>query len=111
MTVAEMFDAALRRAGIPIHGVSIGRPDDRQTWRINYTEAATPAQRADGEALRATYDPLADTTYQDEEATRRYDGDRALQAVAGALWECIPSPTMTRAQLRARAIAIYKSLT
>ena len=35
---------------------------------------------------------------------------KRVMAVALALWECIPAPTMTKAQLRSRAKAIYKGL-
>lgn len=110
-TTATMFDRALRRALIPIHGVSIGRADDRNTWQIDYTVSATSQQRADGEALRLTYNPATDTAFADDDATARYDAEKLLQAVAVALWECIPNPTMTKTQLRNRAIAIYKTLT
>lgn len=109
--IAELFDAALRRAGIPIVGVSIGAEADRNTWRIDFHPSATPAHRTQGEAIRQTYDPATDTAWKDEQATQRYDAEKLLQAVAVALWECIPAPTMTKAQLRARAIAIYKALT
>jgi hypothetical protein len=28
-------------AGLPIHGVSIGNPDDKSTWRVDYKDEAT----------------------------------------------------------------------
>jgi phage terminase Nu1 subunit (DNA packaging protein) len=45
-----------------------------------------------------------------DEQARRDVNEKKLQAVAVALWECIPSPKLTRAQLKARAIEIYKAL-
>jgi hypothetical protein len=110
MTITYMFDRALRRALVPITGVSIKHADDRTTWRIDYLPEATEAERAIGENLRQTYDMDTDTAGKDEVAQTRYDAEKLLQAVAVALWECIPAPTMTKAQLKARAIAIYRAL-
>jgi hypothetical protein len=57
--VAARLTRALKAAGIPIVGVSIGRPGDRSTWRIDYAPAATVEQRAAGAALLASFDPDA----------------------------------------------------
>lgn len=104
MTLAERLDLAIRAAGVAITGVSIGREEDRATWRV------VPA------SLQAAAQPTIDafvfpTPAQllDEDAQREIN-EKKLQAVAMALWECIPVPTMTKAQLKARAIAIYKTL-
>jgi hypothetical protein len=60
---------------------------------------------------RATAQELAEVAGQlaDEDAERE-TGNKRVMAVALALWECIPAPTMTKAQLRSRAKAIYKGL-
>lgn len=110
MLIAGKFYAALERAGIPIASVSIGIETDRATWRVDYKPEATAAHRTTGEILRQTYDPATDTVWKNEQAMSRYDAEKLLQAVAVALWECIPNPLMTKAQLKARAIALYKDL-
>lgn len=74
--VADRLDRALRAAGIPITGVSVGLDADRTTWRIAYLPSATAQQLLDGEALRVTFDPLAQSSTDAETA------DRA-QAAAG----------------------------
>lgn len=107
--LAEMLSAALTRAGVPIIGVSIGSPD-RATWRIDYAPDASSAQRAQGEAIRQSYDPATDAVFKDEQSQQDYNAQLVVQAVAQALWECIPSPTMTKLQLKNRAIALYKAL-
>lgn len=40
----------------PIHGVSIGRKDDKATWRIDFVPGATSGERADAEAVLAAFD-------------------------------------------------------
>lgn len=78
--VAERFDRALRVAGIPIVGVSIGVDADRSTWRIQYDASATAQHRVDGEALRVTFDPFAqsvlDAEVTDRAAVASVDKDR-----------------------------------
>jgi hypothetical protein len=68
--VAERLDRALRAAGIPIVGVSVGNDADRTTWRIDFQAAATAQHRTDGEALRLSFDPLAQTAVDAETADR-----------------------------------------
>jgi hypothetical protein len=50
-----------------------------------------------------------DTVVAFDEALANLDR-KELKAVLSALWECIPSPLMTKAQTRQRAIAIYRGL-
>ena len=66
MLVAQLV-SLFRRAGIPIHGVSIGDLDDRTTWKVDY-KGATDAQQAAGAELLATFDPATDTDYLEERA-------------------------------------------
>lgn len=47
---------ALTATGLPVVSVSIGTVADRATWRVDYAAAATAQQRADGEALKASFD-------------------------------------------------------
>ena len=56
MTIAAKLDAAIK-AVCPIHGVSIGRKDDKQTWRIDFKDEATPEQR---EAAQSVVDNFID---------------------------------------------------
>jgi hypothetical protein len=56
----------------PIIGVSIGRLDDRSTWRIDYHDEATPEQRAAAEAAMASWSELASRM---EEYAGKVDSD------------------------------------
>ena len=66
MIVAQLI-SLFRRASIPIHGVSIGKPDDRSTWRIDYDDP-TIAQQLAGDELLASFDPDNDEDYLEERA-------------------------------------------
>src|SRR4051812_46812088 len=57
--IAALLDQTLRAAGVPIIGVSIGVINDRSTWQVQYTDAATDPQKAQGESIRATFDSTA----------------------------------------------------
>jgi len=106
-----VVDRALRDAGIPIDGVSIGSPNDRATWRADYTTAATSAQRTQGDQIVATIDP------QDAATIANIKNDLAagltnrdeLIALAQALFEAIPAPTVTLPQLKARFLVLLKA--
>lgn len=41
----------------PITGVSIGRWDDRTTWRISFRDEATESQKQEALKVLAAYDP------------------------------------------------------
>lgn len=53
--LAAALDHALKAAGLPIVGVSVGNPDDRSTWTIHYAENATDEQRATAAAVLRTF--------------------------------------------------------
>lgn len=103
-SLAAYLDAAVRAAGVPIEGVSMEDLNDRATWKV------TPA------SLQPQAQPIIDAFVLPDAATvlaedaQRETSEKKLKAVALALWECIPAPTMTKAQLAARAVAIYKAL-
>lgn len=109
--VVMVVDRALRDAAIPIDGVSVGDPTDRSTWKAFYQASATAQQRAQGDALLLTIDP------QDPAILAEIKQDFAIAdatkdlivSLAQALWEAIPVPTVTLAQLRARVIALYRA--
>lgn len=46
----------LTSAGIPITGISIGRNDDRATWRIDFAPEATDEQKAQAAQIVTAFD-------------------------------------------------------
>jgi len=117
--IAGRLFRALVAAGIPVISVSIGVDADRATWRIDYAAGATAQQRADGEALRLSFDPLSQVAIDAEKAARaaRVDDDLLIQAVAMLDFEerqklvvAAGQTLRTLQQCRARVRAIYLSL-
>lgn len=106
---ALFLERQLRGAGIPVISVSIGREDDKQTWRITFDPAATPLQQSNADAIVAAFTAPTASDLADEVAARETQR-KELKAVALGLWECIPNPTMTKAQLVSRIKEIYKGL-
>lgn len=107
-SIAGILDQALRTANIPIIGVALGDPANRATWSVLFLPAATPADRVNAQTIIDTIVVDA-AALLDADATAEID-TKDLRATAQALWECIPAPTKTLVQLRARAIAIRKTL-
>lgn len=64
----------------PIHGVSIGRKDDKATWRIDFKDEATAGQRADGRAALNAFDVAAHDALEASEAVRTATVDAAIKA-------------------------------
>jgi hypothetical protein len=58
MTVAEALTTQLQ-ALCPIDGVSIGDAADKATWRIDFAEGATDAQKAAAQGALRDFDPEA----------------------------------------------------
>lgn len=106
-----VLERALRDAGIPIDGVSVGDPANRATWRAFYQANATAAQRTQGDTLLATIDPQDAATVTNIKAdfATTHSNEDLIQAMARGLWECIPVPTMTLAQLKARVLLLYRN--
>ena len=46
----------LTAAGIPVHGISIGRKDDKATWRVDFAPEATDEQKAQAAQIVAAFD-------------------------------------------------------
>lgn len=59
--IASDLTSALASAAIPFLGVSIGRPDDKGTWIIHFSDDATSAQRQAAASIIAAFDPNAPT--------------------------------------------------
>lgn len=102
--MTERLEAAIKSAGVAITGVTIGDPTVKATWLVQPSELQAAAQPI----IDAYTDPTP-ATLLDQLADQRI-AEKALNAVAQALWECIPAPTKTKAQMRDRAKAIFKTL-
>lgn len=77
---AERLTWTLAAAGIPIHGVSVKKiPPSNGDVRVDYTEAATPAQRVAAANLVARFDwsAAAEEAWRDDR-----DRERASQEVS-----------------------------
>jgi hypothetical protein len=108
--LAGALDQLLRAAGLPVVSVTVGDPAVRATWTARLEASATTAQRTSAASLIAAFDVSAlPTQLADAQATADVDR-KELRAAMLALWEAIPAPTLTKVQLRARAIAIWKTL-
>lgn len=57
-----MMQSLLNRLQVvaPVEGVSIGHPQDKATWRVDFTPAATEADRVAAYAVVAAFDVLED---------------------------------------------------
>ena len=109
MIDAGELDQLLRASGVPISGCAIGDPNNKATWRVDFDPSATQDHRNQAEAVIAAYVEPTAAAKQDKLDDQRVN-DKPLIAVSMALWECIPAPTMTKAQLRVRIKAIFKTL-
>lgn len=107
-----VVERALRDAGIPIDGVSIGTPADRSTWKAFYQASATAQQRSQGDALLQSVS-LTDPTIlaeikADLSATLITD---VMKALTQATYEAIPAPTFaTLGAYRQRIMQLYQGL-
>lgn len=55
MNIIQLHDKIAAVA--PIYGVSIGSPTDKSTWRIDYMDEATDAQKEAAQAVVGAFDP------------------------------------------------------
>lgn len=106
MDIATGLDRALKRAEIPIIGVTIRNPADRATWSIDYAPEATPDQQAAAAAILADYNPDTDTEFLDEKTLERlsHDDTRVFVLLLAELTGRTPD------FLRDRMVAISRSL-
>ena len=111
VSTAAIVDHAIRAAGIPIIGVSLGDLADRSTWRVQFDPAATPTQQAQAATILATVaiDAPAQTAQARIEAHAQLDASPIyLKAILLALVDQInlvrsnlptPLPALTPAQI------------
>lgn len=57
MEIAEALDRALRAAGLTIVGVSIGRRDDKATWRVAFSGKVDSAAMTTAQNVIQALDP------------------------------------------------------
>ena len=107
MTLASKVTRALERQSIPVFGVSIGRADDRATWRVDFKQGVTDAQKTAAQTLITTYDEATDADASDEDANAAIDGNRMLKAVVVWTAQRLNVPIATA---RNQILAIYKTL-
>lgn len=75
----------------PIHGVSIGRKDDKATWRIDFAPEADDAKKAAARAVLEGFDLAAARAAEQAKRTR----DAAVQAKMRELAErMVDDPTL-----------------
>lgn len=65
MTFGEKLDTAVRAVCPHIVGVSVGRRDDKSTWRVEFGDAATADQRRAAESVMAAHTDLTDDAEPD----------------------------------------------
>ena len=65
MSVAAILEEALAKSGIPVSGVSIGRKDNKATWRVDYSSDPTLEQRAQAADIINGFDVAAAKSKRD----------------------------------------------
>lgn len=102
--LARYLDQAIRTAGVPITGVSIGDPNDRRTWRVHPASAQAQAQPIIDAFQLPTLAQM-----KDESAIREIDA-KALKAVVMELYPYLSAGKPSLAQLRQNILDRYKQL-
>ena len=54
--IASKITNVILNAGIPIDGVSSGKVDDKSTWRIDFRDEATEAQKVQAQKILVDFD-------------------------------------------------------
>ncbi len=104
MNEALLLDSALKAAGVPIVGVSIGDPADRSTWRVELLESATKEHEATAAALILSVD-VSEAASDDVRVTERIR-DPFTRSLIAVLADHLKVP---EAQLRAELLAEAKA--
>lgn len=91
--IAGDIDKALRAAGVPIVGVSVGRATDKATWRVDFAADATSAQRAAAQAVLDAFDPAS------VKPERRVDFENAMRRLTNPEWSALKAACDNSVQL------------
>jgi hypothetical protein len=94
MNIAYLLDTALKQAGLPVIGVSVGDPTNRATWHAQLAADATAAQQSQAATLLATItlDAALEAAQHQQDAQAEIDQmPIALKAVVLALVDEINS--------------------
>ena len=113
--VATLCDAMLRRAGIPIVGVSCPT-EDVGTWSVEFSDDATGDQQATAATLIAGFDEDVEREATEAEqhlaiVTKALDEDRLVSAVIWTLIDHYDTPVTADkyTTLRAEIIEAYQT--
>ena len=101
----RLLDKQIKKV-CPIHGVSIGRKNDKTTWRIDFKDEATKPQKKSAQTVFDNFDITTQPTSEDriDEAFPQTDIARvifeAFFELANRLQVLESKPAITRAQLK-----------
>ena len=85
-STGALLDVYVRRMGLPIVGVSIGRKDDRSTWRLQFSSIASRNDRDKEADTIASFDEEAETILaRESDAQSRLDEDALVVAMLDAI--------------------------
>jgi enoyl-CoA hydratase/carnithine racemase len=88
--LAHLLDRALKQAGLPIAGVTIGRHDNRSTWRVQFAGTPTKADIAKAQALIDRFDEADERkAAHNEEAAAKFAADPVAVATVAACAEAM----------------------
>jgi len=109
VTFAQVVERAIRQATTAIEGVSIGRVNDKTTWKVVFSRTATPADRAAAANAIGSIDIQAALALV--EASKQEDSLDNLNRVDRAILLCIAQVGgLTVPQIRALFRSKYESL-
>ena len=94
MKVSVLSDAI--SAVCPIQGVSMGRAQDKSTWRIDFDPSATDTQKAAAQTVVQNFDVTAEEAA--EAAQAQTDANLVLQAKADTVIAQLQSASITQIQ-------------
>jgi hypothetical protein len=95
---AAQLHAAIE-AVCPIHGISIGRKDDESTWRIDYADGVSDAQRSAAVRAMLDFDTAAAAIAEQAKRTRAAAVDAKMRELAERM---VDDPTLLDRLTRVR---------
>jgi hypothetical protein len=96
-TAAQLHAAVA--AVCPIHGVSIGRKDDKSTWRIDFADGVSDAQRSAAVRAMLDFDTAAAAIAEQAKRDRATAVDAKTRELAEAM---VDDPTLLDKLVRAQ---------